>query len=157
MTDQFIVDHIKKQPLFADLAPEFVDFLAQAASRVTLKADKVVFRHGDRADKFYVLVSGRVTVEIPALYGPALEVQALSSNEALGWSWLIPPYKWNFQARAETDCELLEFDGKELLLLCEREPKFGYELVKRFAALMSERLNAARNTMMAQWTPAGFA
>ncbi|MEL7450916.1 MAG: cyclic nucleotide-binding domain-containing protein [Pseudomonadota bacterium] len=157
MTDQFTVDHIKKQPLFADLAPEFVDFLAQAASRVKLKADKVVFRHGDRADKFYVLVSGRVTVEIPALYGPALEVQALSSNEALGWSWLIPPFKWNFQARAETDCELLEFDGKELLLLCDREPRFGYELVKRFAALMSERLNAARNTMMAQWTPAGFA
>lgn len=157
MTDKFIVDHIRNQPLFTDLAPEFIEYLAQAASRVKLNADQVVFRHGDRAEKFYVLVSGRITVEIPALYGPALEVQALSSNEALGWSWLIPPYKWSFQARAETDSELLEFDGKALLILCEREPKFGYELVKRFAALMSERLDAARKAMMSQWTPAGFA
>lgn len=157
MTDKFIVDHIRNQPLFTDLAPEFIEYLAQAASRVKLNADQVVFRHGDRAEKFYVLVSGRITVEIPALYGPALEVQALSSNEALGWSWLIPPYKWSFQARAEIDSELLEFDGKALLILCEREPKFGYELVKRFAALMSERLDAARKAMMSQWTPAGFA
>ncbi len=157
MTDKFIVDHIKSQPLFADLAPEFIEYLAQAASRVKLAPDHVVFRHGDRAEKFYVLISGRITVEIPALYGPALEVQALSSNEALGWSWLIAPYKWSFQARAEEESELLEFDGKALLVLCERDPKFGYELVKRFAALMSERLDAARKAMMSQWTPAGFA
>ena len=157
MTDHFIVDHIKNQPLFADLAPEFIEFLAQAATRVKLSPDQVVFRHGDRAEKFYVLVSGRVAVEIPALYGPALEVQALSSNEALGWSWLIPPYKWSFQARVEEDTELLEFDGKALLILCDQEPRFGYQLMRRFAALMSERLDAARKAMMSQWTPAGFA
>jgi CRP/FNR family cyclic AMP-dependent transcriptional regulator len=52
---------------------------------------------------------------------------------------------------------LLQFDGAAILARCEQEPKFGYELLKKFAALMSEGLNAARQKMMAKWNPVGFA
>ncbi len=60
-------------------------------------------------------------------------------------------------ARAVEDSDILEFDGSAILARCEEDPKFGYELFKRFAALMSERLNAARQKMMDQWNPPGFA
>ena len=96
-------------------------------------------------------------MQIPAVMGPSIEVQILSNNQVLGWSWLISPYQWHFQARAEEDCELLEFDGAALLAICEQDPKFGYQLLKRFAALMSERLDASRQKMMDEWNPAGFA
>jgi CRP/FNR family cyclic AMP-dependent transcriptional regulator len=75
----------------------------------------------------------------------------------LGWSWLISPYQWSFQARAEEDSELLQFDGTAILARCEQEPKFGYELLKKFAGMMSMRLEAARRKMMDEWNPAGFA
>ena len=52
---------------------------------------------------------------------------------------------------------LLEFDGRAVLARCEQDSKFGYELLKRFAALMSERLEAARQKMMDEWNPPGFA
>jgi CRP/FNR family cyclic AMP-dependent transcriptional regulator len=94
---------------------------------------------------------------VPALVGPLLELQVLGDNQMLGWSWLIPPYRWNFSARAVEDTELLEFDGQAILARCEKDPKFGYELLKRFTTLMSERLNAARLKMMDQWNPPGFA
>jgi hypothetical protein len=55
------------------------------------------------------------------------------------------------------DSYLLEFDGSAILARCEEDPKFGYELFKRFAALMSARLDAARQKMMDQWDPPGFA
>lgn len=89
--------------------------------------------------------------------GPNLEIQSLGKNQVLGWSWLISPYQWNFQAKAEDDSELLEFNGTAILARCEQEPKFGYEVLKRFAALMSERLEAARLKMMDDWNPDGFA
>ena len=60
-------------------------------------------------------------------------------------------------ARAMQDSEVLEFDGSAILKRCEEDPKFGYELFKRFAALMSERLDAARQKLMDQWDPPGFA
>jgi hypothetical protein len=81
----------------------------------------------------------------------------VGKDQVLGWSWLISPYKWNFQTRAEEDTELLEFDGMALLAQCEQEPKFGYELLKKFAGLMSVRLSVARQKMMDEWNPDGFA
>jgi CRP/FNR family cyclic AMP-dependent transcriptional regulator len=117
----------------------------------------VLFQQGKVADKFYLVLKGQVSVQVPALVGPPLELQVLGDNQILGWSWLIPPYRWNFMARAVEDTELLEFDGHAILARCEKDPKFGYELLKRFTALMSERLNAARQKMMDQWNPPGFA
>jgi hypothetical protein len=55
------------------------------------------------------------------------------------------------------DSDLLEFDGRALLVRCEEDPEFGYALIKKFAALMSERLDAARQKMMDEWNPPGFA
>jgi hypothetical protein len=89
--------------------------------------------------------------------GPTLEIQTLDKDQVLGWSWLISPYKWNFQTKAEEDSELLQFDGTAILARCELEPKFGYELLKKFAGLMSVGLNAAREKMMDEWNPEGFA
>jgi len=53
--------------------------------------------------------------------------------------------------------KLTQFDGTAILARCEQEPKFGYELLKKFAALMSVGLNAARQKMMNEWNPIGFA
>jgi CRP/FNR family transcriptional regulator, cyclic AMP receptor protein len=103
------------------------------------------------------LRKGHISVQVPALIGPVLEIQSLGEDQILGWSWLIPPYRWHFMARADEDSEVLEFDGSAILAHCEEDPNFGYQLLKRFAALMSERLDAARQKMMDQWNPPGFA
>ena len=122
-----------------------------------IKKGQILFRQGERADKFYMVRNGRISVQIPTLQGPTLEIQSLGKDQILGWSWLISPYKWNFQAKAEEDSQLLEFNGAAILERCEQESKFGCELLKKFAVLMSERLDAARQKMMDEWNPIGFA
>ncbi|MGB5652001.1 MAG: cyclic nucleotide-binding domain-containing protein, partial [Sedimenticolaceae bacterium] len=105
----------------------------------------------------YILREGSIKVEVPAINGPALEVQTLGAEDVLGWSWLIPPYRWTFEAKAQSDSRVLVFDGKALLQHCEKDNVFGYALMKRFTGLMSERLQAARMKMMESWAPAGWA
>lgn len=157
MTDRRIFDVIAANPFFAGLSREDVEFLAGKAELRHSSRDSVLFRYGDRADRFYVVVSGKVSVEVAALEGPPLELQALDAGAVLGWSWLIPPYTWSFQARADEDTEVLEFDGRAIRARCEADPRFGYELIKRFSGLMSERLHFAREKMMEAWRPSGFA
>lgn len=132
-------------------------FLCECANRREIKKGQILFRQDNRADKFYAVRNGCISIQIPAIMGPALEIQVLGKDQILGWSWLISPYKWNFQAQIEEDSELIEFDGTAILERCEQEPKFGYELLKRFAVLMSERLDAARQKMIDEWNPDGFA
>jgi len=121
------------------------------------ESGNVVFRQGEHAEKFYLLLSGRVSVEIPSVYGPSIQIQNLGAGQILGWSWLISPYQWDFQAKVEEDAEMLEIDGKTLLEYCETNPKFGYKLLSSFTVLMSQRLHSARQRMMDEWNPPGFA
>jgi CRP/FNR family cyclic AMP-dependent transcriptional regulator len=152
-TTEYLSDHV----FFSDFSDEVLKFLCECSSTHEIKMGQILFRQGENADKFYVVRSGRISIQMPAIMGPSLEIQTLEKDQVLGWSWLIAPYQWNFQTKAEEDSELLQFDGAAILARCEQEPKFGYELLKKFAALMSVGLNAARQKMMAEWNPAGFA
>jgi CRP/FNR family cyclic AMP-dependent transcriptional regulator len=157
MSDQPTKEYLSAHEFFAGLGEDALKFLSACSNTRAIKKGQLLFRQGEAADKFYVVRSGRITVQMPAIMGPPLEIQTLGKDQVLGWSWLISPYKWTFQSRAEEDSELLEFDGPAILARCEREPKFGYELLKKFAGLMSVRLDAARLKMMDEWNPAGFA
>ncbi|NND89921.1 MAG: Crp/Fnr family transcriptional regulator [Granulosicoccus sp.] len=157
MTEQSIGDYLSNHEFFAGLNADFMAFLTSTASEIQAEQGDVLFQQGTNAQQFYVLRHGEIAVQVPAMLGPALRIQTLRENQLLGWSWLIPPYRWNFQALALEDSVLLKFDGSLILAHCEEDPKFGYELIKRFAGLMSERLDAARQKMMDQWDPPGFA
>ncbi|WP_290647902.1 cyclic nucleotide-binding domain-containing protein [Aquisalimonas sp.] len=152
-----IQQELAKLPLLSGLDNEFLLFLGECAQERKLNKGDVLFRQGERATAFYVVRSGELLIEIPAISGPSLEVQRLCDGKVLGWSWLVSPYKWTFQARAERETTLLEFDAAAILARCEEDPAFGYAMMKRFSSLMSERLEAARRRMMDEWNPPGFA
>ena len=152
-----IQKQLTDSPFFAGLAPAFINFLAAHARMRTVKEGEVLFHYGERAQSFYLVKTGHIAVEVAAIEGPALELQDLGPGAVLGWSWLISPRRWSFQARAKTSAEIIEFDGDAVLAECEANPKFGYELLKRFSTLMSERLQHARQRMIEEWRPQGFA
>lgn len=157
MSNQSSTEYLSAHEFFSEFSDDVLKFLCECSSTREIKKGQILFRQGENADKFYVVRSGRISIQMPAIMGPTLEIQTLDKDQVLGWSWLISPYKWNFQTKAEEDSELLQFDGAAILARCEQEPKFGYELLKKFAALMSVGLNAARQKMMDEWNPAGFA
>jgi CRP-like cAMP-binding protein len=157
MTNAKLRQIVADSQFFSGLDEAAIDFLAANATHRQLDSGQVLFHQGERAEHFYLMLAGHLSLGIPALEGPSLELQDIGPGQIAGWSWLMPPNLWNFQARARTAVECLEFDGVAILVHCEQEPKFGYELIKRFSALMSERLQFARQKMMQEWKPLGFA
>lgn len=157
MAELSITQELAEEGFFAGLDTNYMDFLVAQAERFHADQNRILFRHGNRAKWFYLISSGEISIEIPAIEGPTLELQSLGAGRILGWSWLIPPYKWSFQARAAEPSELIAINGVAVLERCEADPRFGYELFKRFSALMSRRLGEARERMMEEWEPHGFA
>lgn len=156
MTQIDIGAALRDNPFFAVLDDEEREFLASAATTEHMESGHVVFRHGERATCFYLIVSGEVAIEVPAIEGPTLFLQHLKPGQVLGWSWLIPPYQWSFMARAEQPVDIIRFDGAKILERCESDPRFGYHILKVFSAMMSERLGHARRRIMEEWRPLGF-
>jgi CRP-like cAMP-binding protein len=157
MNDTSVRQIIAESQFFAGLDDTAIVFLAAHCRKRELAEGQVLFHPGDRATRFFLLLDGHLSAGIPALEGPALELQDIGPGQIAGWSWLMPPNLWSFQARARTAIRFLEFDGIAIFAHCEAEPRFGYDLVKRFSALMSERLQFARQKMMQEWKPLGFA
>lgn len=157
MSQDDIADYLRSHTIFSDLDPAHIETLAEHAQEKAFAAGDLLFRQADSAEHFYILMDGSIQVDVPSIMGPALVVQTLGTDQVLGWSWLIPPYKWTFEAKALSDSKVLVFDGKALLQQCENDNTFGYALMKRFTGLMSERLHAARMKMMDSWAPAGWA
>lgn len=148
---------LAEQSFFSDFSRKDMSFLASVGTLQTLPKNRILYNHGTPAHEFYLVLSGLITLQVPAIEGPVLVLQKVGAGSVLGWSWLIPPYKWSFQARADEDSELLVFDGQVVLARCEAEPAFGYQVLKRFSKLMSDRLAYSRERMMEEWNPPGFA
>jgi NAD(P)H-flavin reductase len=99
---------------------------------------------GDAADVFYLVRRGQVTLETRAPGRPPLVIETLGPGSDVGWSWLFPPYRWQFDARATEPVEAIAVDAIRLRAQIEETPTLGYELTKKFAAVMLSRLQAAR-------------
>jgi CRP-like cAMP-binding protein len=131
-------------PLLAGLEPESLELIAGCASNVRFAEGDVLFRAGDPADVFYVIRHGSVAIELYSAPRGGMTIETISAGEVIGWSWLFPPHRWHFDARALSQVRATAFDGTCLRGKCEEDPAFGYELMKRFAQVMLERLQWTR-------------
>jgi CRP/FNR family transcriptional regulator, cyclic AMP receptor protein len=135
---------IAEHPFFAGLDGGFTNLMVSCASNIRFKAGSYILREGDAANTFYLIREGKVAVEILAPQHKPIIVATLSVGEILGWSWLLPPFQWKFHARAVDDVRAIALDGKCLRTKCEENHDLGYEILKRFAQIVEQRLDATR-------------
>ena len=140
--------YLSEHPFLVGLNPEHIQLITGCASNVVFKAGQFIFREGEPADKFYLIRQGKVVVETFIPQKGALVIRTRSEDDVFGWSWMVPPYKWHFDARASELTRALAIDGKCLRTKCEEDHNLGYEIMKRFATVIAERLEATRLQLM---------
>jgi CRP-like cAMP-binding protein len=138
-----IADYLPEHPFFAGLDPAALELAAGCAVNVHFDPDEFLFHEGDPADTFYVLRHGRVSIQTRTPVG-AVVLDSAHDGDVVGWSWLIPPYTWTFDARATDDVSAIAFDGACLRAKCENDATLGYHLLQRVVQVMSTRLHSAR-------------
>jgi len=145
-----LAETITSHPFFASMKPEHLVLLADCASEKQYAAHEVLFREGEPANQFYLIQNGRIALEAHEPGDGTALVQTLGPGEVLGWSWLFPPFSWHLQARAVEPTEVVVWSGAHLLVTAERNPEFGYELMKRVAQMVIHRLQATRKQLLKQ-------
>lgn len=138
---------IREHPFFQDLSPHQYRLLADSAMRIQFRPGEAIFQQGDPANRFYLIQRGKVTVETWSKERGTVTIQTLGAGEVLGWSWLFPPYYWQFGARALEATDAIFIYGTPLREECESDHELGYELMKRASAVMLERLQATRRQL----------
>ena len=144
---------MQEHPFFEGLGREALELLAGCAANARFPAGEVFVREGGPADKFYLIRHGTVAQEIRVPGRDPLIVETLGEGDILGWSWIVPPYRWTFDARALDLVRTISMDAKCLRAKCEDDHSLGYDLYQRIVPVMSRRLKAVRLRLVDMYAP----
>ncbi len=135
---------LAEHPFFKGLKHEYLQLITGCASNVRFDAGTYIFREGEEASQFFLIREGKIALEIFAAQHGPITIETIESGEVLGWSWIFPPYRWHFSGRIFEPTRAIALDGKCLRAKGEADHDLGYELMKRVAQIMMERLQATR-------------
>ncbi len=141
------IEFLKEHPVFQRLSEAYLEEIAQHMTALTVEPGELLFEEKDPAESFYIVMEG--TIDLYAnVEGDEEWIQMIDVGEVIGWSWLVPPYKWAFSARSREGAMLMRFDAQAIRNLCDRDPVFGYGTMKQICALMLGRLHTVRTQII---------
>ena len=135
---------LKEHPFFKDLEEHYLELVTGCASNVRFDAGQFIFRSGEEANQFFIVRQGKVAMEICPPGRDPVTLQTVSDGEILGWSWLVPPYHWQFDAQAVELTRAITLDGKCLREKCQKDQSFGYQILSRLVPVIGKSMEAAR-------------
>ncbi|WP_280492375.1 Crp/Fnr family transcriptional regulator [Nocardia asiatica] len=141
-------DDLSEFGRLAALSANEVRTLARAGREVTFPAGHQVIREGRPADRCWLIRHGRILLEAQVPGRGDIVLQTLGAGDLLGWSWLVPPYRWHFGAVTAEPVQAVEFDAAILTELVDRDPRFGHALTLMLFEALLERLQATRARLL---------
>ena len=144
---------IAEHPFFAGMAPEHCDLIGGCARNVRFGPSEYLFREGEPANEFFLIRHGRVALEIMAPGRGPLRFLTVNTGQIVGEAWLVAPYRWIFDAQALELTRALSIDARCLRDKCEDNHDFGYEMMRRFMAMLVQRLHAAQLQILDVYSP----
>ena len=135
---------LEGHPFFKGMTRRELKVFADAGIYCEFEPGEIIFREGDAANHFYLVIEGEIALETVEPVRGTFVLQTIGKNQVLGWSWLFPPYQWHFSARSSDATEAIVFPAELLRDKAEQNHDFGYELITRVSRLLLQRLQETR-------------
>jgi CRP-like cAMP-binding protein len=147
MSKNVLTETLQEIRFLQDMAAEHLEEIANIAQVRVFDEFDVVFREGDVAENMYLVMFGIVSLEICAPGAGCRQILTLGPGELLGWSSLLGD-RYTSRARTPQGARLLQINVPQLMKICERDPQFGFELMRRTAVALAKRLSATRMQLL---------
>lgn len=141
--------------LFSTIPQDHRDRLMDLAREVSFPAGARVFEEGSKADRFWVIHTGGVALDLHVPGRQAAVIETIGAGELLGWSWVCPPRQWHLGAETTSPVRAWEFDAQAVLELCEQDPALDHALLTYIIGTIGHRLRSARTRLLDLYGPYG--
>lgn len=115
--------------LFEHLSLEDRQILAEAIDMAALTAGSILFNAGEPGHSLFIVKSGEIELYIKDTAGQKIPLTVAGPGQIFGELALLDRGPRTATALALSDCELLELDRDDLLLLFQRQPKAALSLL----------------------------
>lgn len=139
---------VASHPFAADLSDAQLDAICRSATILRVAPGARLFAEGGEADRCYLLLDGTIGLELHLPGRGATTAATIGPGDLLGWSWLVPPHRWRFDATARTDARLVALDAEVVRAACADDPDLDRALHRTMAATLASRLEASRHQLL---------
>jgi len=139
-----VLTRVMNLPFFAGLTAEHLRQLCEEGRAATYRPGERIFAEDGAADRFWLIDTGSVALDLRVPGRGDQIIETLVARSVLGWSWLHPPYRWQFGAVARERLDAIAFDAAAVRNRCDADPAFGYAMLRLFTPVITERLHATR-------------
>ncbi|WP_371667274.1 cyclic nucleotide-binding domain-containing protein [Streptomyces sp. NBC_00289] len=129
--------------------------LLHVAREVSIPQGTRLFDEGGRADRFWIIRTGRVELDMRVPGRRAAVIENLGHNELVGWSWLFTPHVWHLGAEAATPVRAYEFDATAVRSMCQDDAALGNDIARWVGEVLAHRLRSARTRLLDLYAPYG--
>ncbi|MER6030060.1 cyclic nucleotide-binding domain-containing protein [Streptomyces sp. NPDC001851] len=137
------------------LEPVHHERLMRLAREVSFEAGTRLFEEGRHADRFWIVRTGTVALDLHVPGRRSAVVESLGHGELVGWSWHFPPYLWHLGAETTTPVRAWEFDAEAVRAMCAADPAFGRAVAVWLGRVVAQRLHATRVRLLDLYAPYG--
>lgn len=133
------MSHLSEHPFCHNLSSAQIKALEAIAEPASYEPDDFLLRAGHEADRVFLIWGGHVALEINGRI-----LQTLGPGDIVGISWLEPPYRWKFDARAVERTRTVRLESEPLRGMLGRDEAMASRVYRQVNRSLSQRLEAAR-------------
>jgi CRP/FNR family cyclic AMP-dependent transcriptional regulator len=137
-----LIGALASHPFFEGVDDRLLTLLTSGAQPFRFKTGEYLGKFGDPANDFFLVQRGRVSVL--AVGVGQREVYRVKPGEVVGWSWVVPPYRWQFTCQAVEDVSGIRFNADWLRRRCDEHHELGYVITRHLLSVVANRLAATR-------------
>jgi CRP/FNR family transcriptional regulator, cyclic AMP receptor protein len=140
-----VLAKLRAIPWFTELEPEHVEKIASISHLRRFKAGEVFFREGDKQDYFYVVLEGRIALDMFIPHRGKVRFYTAEQWDVFGWSSVTPNVRQRTAgAVAVMDGAVIGTDAEKLRQLCKDDHTLGFLVMSRLANVVASRLMVTR-------------
>lgn len=144
-TKHEVIAELKKIPWFKELKPGHTEKIASITSLKHVKAGETLFREGDKEDYCYIVIEGRVALDMFVPERGKIRFYTAEQYEIFGWSSVTPTIRQRTAGAAAVIAGVVaRIDAPKLRQLCDDDHDLGYAVMRRLANVVAARLLVTR-------------
>ena len=140
-----VMQELEKITWFKELKHEHLLKLADIAHLRHVRGGEVLFREGDKEDYLYIVIEGRIALDIFVPHRGKMRIYTAESWDLFGWSSVTPViHKRTAGAIGVIDSLIIGIDAEKLRKACDEDHDLGYVVMRRLTNIVASRLQVTR-------------
>ena len=134
-----IPDRLDKHEVFQFLRPDQVRAISDVAEVVDFKAGETIYERGAKADYFYVVLQGQISLRLPGSSGVSIQIDELTEGAVFGSCICFQLVDYSLKAQCIRDSKVLKIESATLKELMDQDLLMGYTIQTQISRIYFNR------------------